>query len=413
MPSFRFLHAADLHLDSPLIGLSRKSASYAARIDDASRRAFDNLIDLAKAQACRFVVIAGDVFDGQWRNYQTGLFFAERMRRLREANIRVIMILGNHDAENRFASRLQLADNVTILSAARASSYTLEDLDTVIHGRSFPARDVTENLALSYPAPAAGRFNIGLLHTACSGAEDGHAVYAPCTVEQLVNHRYDYWALGHVHTTKILSTDPYVVYPGNLQGRHARESGPKGAVIVSVEEGRVRQVEHHSLDVIRWSVEDLDASELTDVSALYGVVRDRLEHAVRAADGRGVALRLCISGQTPLHSALVADRSGLREELETIAMHVSPELWIEKIELRTQTPRQAESTDPTIAGQIRIAIERLSEGEELAAWLEEELSIIKAKMPATAHIDELFASLRAEGPKRAVDLALSLVAQGQ
>ncbi len=117
MPHFRFLHAADLHLDSPLVGLSRKSVEYAARIDDASRRAFDNLIDLAIAEQCRFVVIAGDVFDGQWRSYQTGLFFAERMRRLDRAGIRVVMIFGNHDAENRFASRLELADNVHISAA--------------------------------------------------------------------------------------------------------------------------------------------------------------------------------------------------------------------------------------------------------------------------------------------------------
>jgi hypothetical protein len=143
------------------------------------------------------------------------------------------------------------------------------------------------------------------------------------------------------------------------------------------------------------------------------VIRDRLERAVRAADGRGVALRLCVSGQTPLHGVLLTDRAGFREEVETIATHVSPELWIEKIALRTQAPQRTERTDPTIAGQIQVAIERLAEGEQLAAWLEDELSVIKTKLPATAHMDELFASLRAEGPKRAVDLALSLVAQGQ
>lgn len=412
MPRFRFLHAADLHLDSPLLGLSRKSAEYAERVDNASRRAFDRLIDLAIEEECRFVVIAGDVFDGQWRNYQTGLFFAEKMQRLNRAGIRVIMIFGNHDAENRFAARLELADNVHVLSRSQASSFHLEDLETVIHGRSFPERSVTENLALKYPPPVEGRFNIGLLHTACSGAE-GHALYAPCTIEQLENHRYDYWALGHVHANKVLSTKPYIVYPGNLQGRHARESGPKGAVVVTVDGGKVLEAEHRPLDVIRWSVEELDVSGVEDLPALYGRTRDKLDRAFSAADGRGLALRLRLTGETKLHSELVARRTALREEIETTAANVSPELWIEKLELRTELPRRAETMDPTIAGKIRATIEYLADTEELSGLLEAELNAIKAKMPATAHMEELFTMLRAEAPKRAVELALSIVAQGQ
>ena len=116
---FRFIHAADLHLDSPLQGLSRKSQDFSARVDDASRQAFDNLIALAIAEECRLIVIAGDVFDGQWKSYHTGLFFAERMRRLSEHGVRVVMILGNHDAANPFAGRLELSGNVAVLPSIR------------------------------------------------------------------------------------------------------------------------------------------------------------------------------------------------------------------------------------------------------------------------------------------------------
>ena len=190
---FSFLHAADLHIDSPLLGLARKSAEQAKRVADASRTAFDNLISLAIEEKCRFVLFAGDLFDGDWKDYRTGLVFAAQMRRLQEAGIEVYAILGNHDAENRFVSRLDLAENVHILGSKSPQSLDVPDLRVTIHGMSYAQRDVSENLAAAYPAPASGRFNIGLLHTACEGRA-GHMPYAPCTAEQLASHGYNYCA---------------------------------------------------------------------------------------------------------------------------------------------------------------------------------------------------------------------------
>ena len=238
MARFRFIHAADLHIDSPLVGLTARSESFAKRVDNASREAFDNLVSLAREERCNFIVIAGDLFDGEWRDYRTGLFFVDRMRRLKDAGIQVFIVLGNHDAENRFARRLEFSDNVRVLSADKVETVLLEDIGVAVHGRSFPRRDVTENLAATYSPALAGLLNIGVLHTACNG-RDGHELYAPCTVDELVNRGYDYWALGHVHKYEILNEDPPVVFAGNLQGRHVRESGPKGAVLVTVDDGRV------------------------------------------------------------------------------------------------------------------------------------------------------------------------------
>jgi len=165
MNGFRFIHAADLHIDSPLIGLAGKSEEFAERVNNASRQAFDNLVSLAQEEGCSFIVIAGDLFDGQWRDYHTGLFFLSRMRRLRDANVRVFIVLGNHDAENRFARRLEFSDNVRVLPADKAQTLLLDDIQAAIHGRSFPRRDVTEDLAAGYPQPVPGHFNIGVLHT--------------------------------------------------------------------------------------------------------------------------------------------------------------------------------------------------------------------------------------------------------
>ncbi len=409
---FRFIHAADLHLDSPLLGLARKSSDYAARIDDASRRAFDNLISLAIDEDCRLMVIAGDVFDGQWRDYRTGQFFVDRMRRLREAGVRVVMIAGNHDAENRFAGRLELSDNVTLLSAKRPETIVLEDLGVAVHGRSFPRRDVTENLALDYPRPISGLFNIGLLHTACTG-RDGHAAYAPCTVDQLANHGYEYWALGHIHAREVLSQAPFIVFPGNLQGRSVRETGAKGATLVTVEADAIAAVEHRPLDVVRWATETLDMSDADDREILLSSIRARVEDAYRAADGRALAIRVRLSGESVLHGDLVTDGGRLREDVETLIASVASDIWLEKLEILTAPPVRAAGIDLSVAGTMRDIIDELAADPWLERRLSARLAEIRTKLPAGARADQILARLEAEGAARARVLALALLEKGQ
>lgn len=412
MVNFRFLHAADLHLDSPLIGLAKKSEDHAARLFEASRRAFDNLIAVAIEEDCRLIVIAGDIFDGKWRDYRTGLFFVDRMRRLREAGIRVVLIAGNHDAENPFASRLEYSDNVRLLSARQPESVALDELGVAVHGRSFPQRDVVENIALTYPGPVPGRFNIGLLHTACGGSE-GHALYAPCRLEQLVNHGYHYWALGHVHTRQVLSTAPPVVFPGNLQGRSVRETGAKGATLVEVRDGSITRLEHRALDVVRWSLEEVDLGGIDARDGVLPAVRDRIERAYAACEGRALAIRLRLVGSTLLHAELTAAAASLREEIETLAAGVASDIWIEKVEIRTGPAAASAGVDPTIAGRLRDAVESLAAGPWLAERLEKRLAEIKAKLPAGTQSDALFQMLRSEGPERARILALAMIERGQ
>src|SRR5271166_4274433 len=193
-----FIHAADIHLDSPLKGLERYENAPVERIRGATRRAFTRLIDLAIEKRVEFVLIAGDLYDGDWRDYNTGLYLTRQLGRLRDMGIRVFIIAGNHDAANKMTRTLRLPDNVRLLAHDRPETVRLDDLGIAIHGQSFAKAAVVENLAAAYPAPLSGCINIGLLHTALSGA-DGHERYAPCTLEELRGRSYDYWALGHVH----------------------------------------------------------------------------------------------------------------------------------------------------------------------------------------------------------------------
>nr|WP_291920186.1 DNA repair exonuclease [Maricaulis sp.] len=228
MTSFRFFHAADIHLDSPLRGLAGQEGNAVARVRSATREAFDLLVGRAVEERVDFLVLAGDLYDGDWRDYKTGLFFAKQMGRLKKEGIPVYLLHGNHDAESQITRRLELPDNVHVFGARMPETFALEELKVALHGQSFRQRDITENLVPDYPAPISGNFNIGVLHTGLGGM-GGHENYAPCAMEDLVNKGYNYWALGHVHKASVLHVKPHVVFPGNLQGRHARETGAKGA----------------------------------------------------------------------------------------------------------------------------------------------------------------------------------------
>ena len=223
---FKFIHAADIHLDSPLRGLEQYEGAPVQEIRDAARRALANLVDLAIEQKVAFVLIAGDIYDGDWRDYNTGLYFVDQIRRLREANIRLYLISGNHDAANRMTRTLRMPENVTFFSADAPETALIPELDVAIHGQSFATAAVYEDLSEGYPAAKSGCINIGMLHTCASGRE-GHDRYAPCSIEGLKAKGYDYWALGHVHIREILSEKPLIAFSGNMQGRHVRETGAK------------------------------------------------------------------------------------------------------------------------------------------------------------------------------------------
>jgi DNA repair exonuclease SbcCD nuclease subunit len=176
----------------------------------------------------------------------------------------------------------------------------------------------------------------------------------------LVNHGYDYWALGHVHAREVVQEHPCIIYPGNLQGRNPRETGPKGATLVTVDDGRVVGVEERALDVIRWSVESIDVGACTDMPTVHAVVRERIEQARDAATGRGLALRLRLVGRTPIHNEIIRAGDRLREEIETMAAMISDEFWVETIEVKTSPLLSREATDPTVAGRLRLIVEQFS-----------------------------------------------------
>lgn len=333
---FRFIHAADLHLDSPLEGLEVHEGAPVGILRGATRRAFENLVNLAREEKVDFVVIAGDVYDGDWKDYSTGLFFRGQMVRLQAAGIPVYLIAGNHDAASVISRKLTLPDNVHDFSTRTAGSMEVLGHPVVIHGRGFPNRAVPENLAREYPPAVAGRFNLGLLHTSLTG-RPGHDTYAPCSEQDLRGKGYDYWALGHIHQPEIIGNDPWIVFSGNCQGRHARETGPRGCWLVTVNDSlEVERVDWRSLDIVRWQVLEIDLTGVEEEPEALRRCSDAMGQAVAEAEGRLVAARIALKGATALHGSLHRDSQRWRAELLARAQDQGEEaLWIEKIRVVT------------------------------------------------------------------------------
>lgn len=330
--TIRFLHAADIHLDSPLRGLDSDEGAPVERIRNATRRALGNLVDLALAEDVALLLIAGDIYDGDWPDYRTGIFFLQQMARLTRAGKRVIAIRGNHDAQNRMTRTLRPPEGMTLLDHDKPQTVELPHLGIAVHGQSFAAPDVTANLVHAYPRPVAGLLNIGLLHTCLEQTGGVHSRYAPCTRADLEALNYDYWALGHIHARTEVSKHPWIVFPGNLQGRHVNEPGEKGATLVTVQAGRVVAAEHRVLDDFRWARVSADLTGCTTEMAALQTVAAPLAEALAAAEGRGLAVRVTLTGATPLHGALV----DLPDKLRAEARMLSAFLWVEGVEQRTR-----------------------------------------------------------------------------
>lgn len=380
----KFIHAADIHLDSPLLGLAAYKDAPTEVLRTATRDAFVRLVDEAIDERVDFVVIAGDLYDGNWKDYNTGHFFCREMGRLNKADIPVFLLFGNHDAESEMSRKLTLPANVRVFEARKPSSFEIESLRVILHGRSFKDAATTENLAASYPLPRPGWLNIGVLHTALEG-NAAHASYAPCSVAELSAKGYQYWALGHVHEHAIVARDPWVVFPGNLQGRHIRETGPRGAVLVTADDARIQSVERLLVDVLRWEMVEVDAGKaetLEDVVRLAGSAFESLIAAI--PDKHQLAVRVRIFGRTAAHGELFGRESHLRAEILGQAAAVGIDrLWVEKLRVETEPAVDAAATrarSDAIADLQRL-LEEAPADEKFVAGLSEELRQFTDRVP--------------------------------
>jgi len=381
-----FIHSADIHLDSPLKGLVQyEGAPDVAEIRGATRQALDNLVGFVLSEKVPLLIIAGDLYDGDWPDFNTGLYFVKQMQRLADSGTRVAIVRGNHDAANGMTKTLVMPDNVKIFRTRKPETWRLDDLGIAVHGQSYATSEVTENLAVGYPEPIPGMLNIGVLHCLISGAT-GHRPYAPCTLDDLAAKGYDYWALGHVHEFSILRDHPFVVYAGCSQGRHIRETGPKGCVLVAVEDAGLK-AEFVPVDVFRWfkvSVDVSDVSRMDEVAEAFG----QALKAEMAEQGAGLCcVRVILQGRCAIHGRLSTDLEGVFANIRAVATDVSRgRAWIEKVEIATAPDfdvRELAQSD-TPQGELLRYLEGLSSNKQIYEDLDLDLTPIKSKLAGSA-----------------------------
>lgn len=378
----KFIHAADIHLDSPLVGLQLYEGAPVEEIRGATRRALENLVDLAAAEKVDFVLLAGDLYDGDWKDYNTGLFLSNQMTRLREEGIRVFIISGNHDAASQITKHLRIPDNVKAFSVRNPETVRIDEIGLAIHGQGYASRAVTDDLAVGYPPASSHHFNIGLLHTSLDGRE-GHESYAPASVGSLLSKGYDYWALGHVHAREIVREEPWVVFPGNIQGRHIRETGPKGCMLVEEQDGRIVRVEHRELGVMRWAVTVVDAGRAARGDDVIDAASKTLKNTMKDNKEMPLAVRLEIMGTTKAHRELLSNPERWKSELRAVATDVSGgTMWLEKIRFATR-----EATSTTLSAksealmELMNAVDGLSTNADLVKAAVEALGDLNEKLP--------------------------------
>ena len=340
MTAFRFIHCSDLHIDSPFKGLASQVPALTERLRESTFRSFHNIVKLAVEEKVDAVLIAGDIFDGADRSLQAQLKFRRGLLELSEKGIPSFIVHGNHDPSNSWSHTLDWPESTTIFPGNKVESFpvTREGKTLAwVYGISYPQKEVNENLALKFKKDQKQGFAVGLLH-ANVGQQPGHDNYAPCSLQDLISSDFDYWALGHVHEFKILSeNNPCIVYSGNTQSRHLKETGPKGCCLVTLSSDAPANIRFVATDVVSYRSAKVDVSGASSINEVLLAIQSQVEELAKESLTReGLVARLVLTGRTAVHNELQnpGATKALAEDIHAFFEGHSP--WV-LVDLSTQT----------------------------------------------------------------------------
>jgi DNA repair protein SbcD/Mre11 len=425
MKRLRFIHTADLHLGSPFRGLQDLPEHIRSEVRESTLKSFSKVVDLAIEEQVDFMAIAGDIYDQADRSLRAQLFMQKELGRLDAGGIPAMMIHGNHDPlEEGWKASLRLPPSVHVFSAQEVETVPIDKPGrgtiACVHGMSYSRAAVTENLALRYKRANMPVFQLGLLHSNVDG-DPGHDNYAPCSRKDLTAAGLDYWALGHIHTRRVLLDEPAIVYAGNIQGRSIRETGPKGCYMVEAgDRGDVR-LDFRATDTVRWMELELSIEGIDSEQELRDQMQDKLELARAEAAGRPVLARFIFSGRGRLHRMLQKEAmmgewiAALREEeAERAEGRGNSWVWIESYRVRSGLPIDLAgllAEEGFLGDLLRLSGELAADKEELAAFARQALEALLAHPKAGKEAEVLAGEEAAEWLRAAAELAVLRIAE--
>ncbi|QNO15108.1 DNA repair exonuclease [Alkalicella caledoniensis] len=330
--TIKFLHCADVHLDTPFRGLSQLNETLALKVKDVNKKVLENIVNVAINKSVDFVLIAGDLFDSEQKSLQSQLRSKELFQRLNKHGIKVFAIGGNHDPLNK-PFTIQWPDNVHFFPADNPTTMEIEiDAKKVyIHGVSYKEHQELENKGILFPNSREGGINIGLLHCEIGGGTE--STYSPCTLNDIREKGYDYWALGHIHKRSVVSAEPYIIYPGSPQGKSIKETDEKGCYVITINEPKwdVEFIETHE---VLWVQKEIMIDSLT----LDGLL-DTLQHTIleleKNINCKGLIVRFYLTGRGELHSLNAMDMDEIVLTLNDQEEFYDKFVWVESIQKNT------------------------------------------------------------------------------
>lgn len=383
--ALRFVHTADLHLDSPLRSLAMQNPALAELVENATHTALVRTVDLCLSQSVHALLIAGDLYDGDQKSMHTAALLSAQMRRLDAAGIPVFIIRGNHDSLSTITKRLALPTNVHVFDARGGHVDLLDNLGNnlaTIHGVSYAKPHAPESLLPKFSSPIKDNINIGMLHTSLAGSA-GHDVYAPCAVSELDVFGYDYWALGHIHKRSVQGKKSTIVMPGIPQGRDVGETGPGTVSLVSINNDRNVTVQEHIVSPVQFEIINLDVSICRDWHHLMDKLTSSIKKIRQATKSDHVIARVVISGKTHLHFNLVRDKDLLLATLQTECESIG-NVWIEKLRIKSSNDNNQNgetSTNEALPDLAAIINESVLSSEQVKSDANEELRVFTSKLP--------------------------------
>lgn len=270
MKSIRFIHTADLHLDSPFRGFSHIPSHLYEQVKESTFLAFEKIVDAAIERKVDFILIVGDLFDEEDRSIRAQIRLIKQLERLDKVGIPAIICHGNHDYIGINGKYLTLPKN-TFVFPEKVAMIEQKINGNLIHfyGFSYHKRHIYERKIEQYVKKIGADFHIGLLHGQIEGGSTAHQPYAPFTKNELLEKEMDYWALGHIHQKSIVHTEPSIVYPGNIQGRHRKETGQKSCYEVELFETGETIFTEIDTAIIRWENLKIDIHDELSITDLY------------------------------------------------------------------------------------------------------------------------------------------------